>query len=93
MTSLTKSLALAAGLALAGGASAYAGGASVYGSGGCSYGHSKTASNPEVVQQSVKTADAVEQQSSKPATTDAKVDASKAQTTGLEIATAEKTTE
>ena len=87
MTTFTKSLALAAALALLGSASAYAGG-------GCGYGHSRTAGNPEVANQSVKTAETTEQQSSKPeasAVSDATTKTGATPTD--EILTAEKSTE
>ena len=77
MTTLTKSIALAAALAFFGGASAFAGP-------GCNYGHSQTVSNPEVSQQSVKTAEAEPKQTPKPAGVDLMIetaDAGKTDTT------------
>ena len=77
MTTLTKSIALAAALAFFGGASAFAGP-------GCNYGNSQTVSNPEVSQQSVKTAEAGPKQTPKPAGLDLTIetaDAGKTDTT------------
>ena len=78
MTPLTKSIALAAALAFLGGASAMAGP-------GCNYGHSQTVSNnPEVSQQSVKTAETAPKQTPKPAGVDLTIetaDAGKTDTT------------
>ena len=74
MTSLTKSIALAAALAFLGGASAFAGP-------GCNYGHSQTVSNPEVSQQSVKTAEAEPKQTPKPTGVDLTIETADADTT------------
>ena len=77
MTTLTKSIALAAALAFFGGASAFAG--------GCGFGHSQTVSNnPEVSKQSINTAEAEPKQTPKPAGVDLTIetaDAGKTDTT------------
>lgn len=80
MTTLTKSVTLAVALAFLGGASAFAGP-------GCNYGHNQTVSNPEVSQQSVKTAETAPQQTPKPEGSSVSIetaDAGKTETTTTE---------